>query len=169
MGFLREVGRARAAARNPRAAAVVLRAHHGAAAHRQDGAGSDLVAWTLVGINGKGGAPYGTCVLSGAIGDDGRFLVVHHKATRPGLVAAADVVTDCDFQNGADTVLLVDPNGQVRDALAYGVFAAGDIAAGEGPPHPGPQANSGQALARAAAGVDTNDNLSDWVVVAPSF
>lgn len=131
--------------------------------------GSDLTAWSLVGINGRGGAAYRTCVLSGVIGEDRRFVLVHSKATSSALRSAADLVSDCDLQNGPDSVLLVDPNGQVRDALAYGAFGANEIAAGEGAPHPGPKANSGQALARIAEGVDTNDNRSDWVVVAPSY
>jgi hypothetical protein len=52
----------------------------------------------------------------------------------------------------------------VLDAVGYGVFAAGDVFAGEGSPAPG--APAGASLARTFADVDTGDNAADFAVLA---
>ncbi len=49
----------------------------------------------------------------------------------------------------------------VLDALGYGVFAAGEVIAGEGAPAVDPAA--GQSVARRFANVDTNDNAADFL------
>ena len=61
-----------------------------------------------------------------------------------------------DFQNGPDSVVLRDALGTAVDALGYGIFAAGEVFAGEGSPAPDPAA--GSSLARVFADVDTDDN-----------
>ena len=50
----------------------------------------------------------------------------------------------------------------VLDALGYGVFGPAEIFAGEGAA--APDAPAGSSLARGFANVDSDDNLSDFVV-----
>jgi hypothetical protein len=54
----------------------------------------------------------------------------------------------------------------VLDALGYGVFAAGEVFAGEGLPAADPPA--GSSLARLFADVDTDDNAADFVAGPPA-
>lgn len=145
--------------------------------------GTDLGLYTLDGINGAGGVRYLGCRLAGAIPADGRFLVVHTKATSATLRAAADLILNCDMQNGPDSIQLSahacaatdqacfsDPSkAVVADALAYGTFAATETPVGEGLPVAAPKANTGMALTRASAGYDSDDNSIDWVTASPSY
>ena len=77
-------------------------------------------------------------------------------------VAGADLLLDFDFQNGPDSVVLRE-GGSVLDALGYGVFAPGEVNAGEGAPAADPAA--GASLARRFADVDTGDNAADFVTL----
>ena len=127
--------------------------------------GSSLEGLTIEGINGSGGGVTDRLELSGVIPADGLFVVADGLAGGGTLVENADLVLDFDFQNGPDSVVLRSAAG-VLDALGYGVFAAGDVFAGEGSPavDPGP----GLAVARPYADVDTDDNSLDFVAAAPS-
>ena len=53
-------------------------------------AGTDLTGWTIVGINGNGGAPYLTIPLSGSIPADGYFVVGGSAAQNVDQVLAHD-------------------------------------------------------------------------------
>ena len=53
---------------------------------------------------------------------------------------------------------------RVLDAVGYGVFAAGDVFAGEG--SPAPDAPADASVARIFADVDTDDNAADFAVLA---
>ena len=57
-----------------------------------------------------------------------------------------------DFQNGPDSILLVDGE-VVLDAIGYGVFAPDEFFAGEG--SPAPDAPAGSSLARVFADLDS--------------
>lgn len=75
-------------------------------------AGLDLTGYTLTGVNGAGGALYGSVVLSGSLPDQGQCL-------------GTLVVPIAGLQNGApDGVALIDPNGVWIEFLSYeGAFA----------------------------------------------
>jgi uncharacterized protein len=128
--------------------------------------GTSLAGLTIEAINGAGGGVTHTLTLSGTIGASGLFVVADSPTgTSSTSVANADLILDFDFQNGPDSVLLRDASG-ILDAVGYGVFAAGDIFAGEGSPTVDPAA--GSAIARRFADIDTNDNAADWLGAAPT-
>jgi hypothetical protein len=124
--------------------------------------GSSLAGFALEGVNGSGGAVGPSLALSGVIPADGIFVVADATSGGQTQVANADLLLDFDFQNGPDSVVLRN-GGTVLDALGYGVFAAGDVNAGEGAPAADPAA--GASLARRFADVDTGDNTADFVTL----
>ena len=128
--------------------------------------GTPLDGMRLEGVNGSGGAIGPVLALSGAIPADGFYVVADDQAGGPTLVANADLVLNFDFQNGPDSIVL--RSGELAlDAVGYGVFAAGDVFAGEG--SPAPDAPVDASVARTFANVDTNDNAADFaVLVAPT-
>lgn len=127
--------------------------------------GTSLAGLTIEAINGTGGAVTHSLALSGTIGANGLFVIADGVAGGGTSVANANLILDFDFQNGPDSVLLRDAAG-ILDAVGYGVFAAGDVFAGEGSPTVDPAA--GSAIARRFANVDTNDNAADWLGGAPT-
>ncbi|HEY8156766.1 MAG TPA: PEP-CTERM sorting domain-containing protein [Myxococcota bacterium] len=124
--------------------------------------GTSLAGLALEGVNGSNGAVGPSLALSGAIPADGIFVVADATAGGPTSVPGADLLLDFDFQNGPDSVVLRS-GGVVLDALGYGVFAPGEVFAGEGAPAADPAA--GASLARRFADVDTGDNAADFVVL----
>ena len=125
--------------------------------------GTPLDGMRLEGVNGTGGSIGPVLVLSGAIPADGFFVVADDAAGGPSLVAEADLVLGFDFQNGPDSIVLYEGDA-VLDAVGYGVFAPGDVFAGEG--LPAPDAPADASLARAFADVDSDDNAADFGVLA---
>jgi len=127
--------------------------------------GTALAGYTLVGINGNGGAAYATITLDGAMPSDGLFVVAHPGA-KPAILGEADQTdVKADLQNGPDSVQL-RYGATLVDALGYGTFAANDTFAGEG--HAAPKPGIDQALSRLASGADTNDNAADFVLATAS-
>ena len=128
--------------------------------------GASLEGLVLEGVNGAGGAIGPTIVLSGAIPADGFFVVADDQGDGTTLVAEADLLSNFDFQNGPDSVVL--RGGEtILDALGYGEFAPGDVFAGEGAA--APDAPPGASLARRFADLDTDDNAADfWVEASPT-
>jgi hypothetical protein len=127
--------------------------------------GAALDGLVIEGVNGADGAVTHTLTLSGSFGADGLFVVADRTSAGTTLVADADLLLDFDFQNGPDAVVLRNA-ASVLDALGYGVFAAGEVNAGEGAPAVDPPA--GESVARRFANVDTNDNAADFVAGAPT-
>ena len=125
--------------------------------------GTSLDGMRIEGVNGSGGAIGPSLVLSGVIPADGFFVVADDLAGGPTLVPNADLVLSFDFQNGPDSIVLRSGD-LVLDALGYGVFAIGDVFAGEG--SPAPAAPAGASLARIFADVDGDDNAADFAVLA---
>jgi len=125
--------------------------------------GTALAGFALEGVNGSNGASGPLLELSGVIPDDG-FFVVASESGGASEVTNADLLLTFDFQNGPDSILLLDAADQVVDALGYGVFGAGDVFAGEGDPAPDPAA--GQSVARLFADLDTGDNAADFAALA---
>jgi hypothetical protein len=128
-------------------------------------AGTSLDGLVIEAVNGSDGAVTHTLTLSGSFGSDGLFVVADRTSAGATSVGGADLLLDFDFQNGPDSVLLRNAAG-VLDALGYGVFAAGEVNAGEGAPAADPPA--GQSAARRFANVDTNDNAADFLGGAPT-
>ncbi len=125
--------------------------------------GTALAGFALEGVNGSNGARGPLVELSGVIPDDG-FFVVAGESGGATEVPNADLVLPFDFQNGPDSIRLLDAADQVVDAVGYGVFAPGEIFAGEGAPAPDPGA--GQSIARLFADLDTDDNAADFAALA---
>lgn len=126
-------------------------------------AGASLDGFELVGVNGNQGSLYNAIDLTGnSFGADGVFVIAHTSADAA-LAAEADLfTTDADFQNGPDSVQLLEL-GLVVDALGYGDFSGGEVFGGEG--QPAPDAAEGESLSRVS---DTDDNLFDFVLGAPT-
>jgi hypothetical protein len=127
--------------------------------------GTSLEGLVIEGVNGADGSVTHTLVLSGSFGPDGLFVLADRTSAGTTQVADADLLLDFDLQNGPDAVVLRGASG-VLDALGYGVFAEGEVNAGEGAPALDPPA--GQSVARWFANVDTNDNASDFAAGAPT-
>ena len=127
--------------------------------------GTDLSGLVVEGINGSGGSVTHSIALSGSIPADGLFLLADDSGDGTSAVAGFDQLADFDFQNGPDSVVLRDASA-VLDAVGYGVFAPGDVFAGEG--NPAPDAPADQSLARLFADVDTGDNAADFAVGLPT-
>ena len=126
-------------------------------------AGCVIDGYTIEGVNGSNGAVGPLLDLVGALPADGFFVIADLDAGATA-VANVDLLLNFDFQNGPDSIVLRDAAGVVLDALGYGVFAAGEVFAGEGAA--APDAPAGSSLARRFANVDTDDNLADFVVLA---
>jgi len=125
-------------------------------------AGYDLSGWTLVGVNGAGGLDYGPIDLTGAvIPADGILVIAAATAAGP-LLAVRDFVADVNWQNGPDAVQLRDGEDLVVDALQYGDAVPQN--AGEG--SPAPNVTAGVNLSRDLFGTDTNDNATDFALLA---
>jgi hypothetical protein len=110
--------------------------------------GSSLDGLFLEGINGSNGAIW---LLADDVGDG------------TSSVAGAHLIANFDFQNGPDSIVLRSAD-TVLDAVGYGVFAVGEIFAGEGTA--AADAPAGSSLARLFANVDTNDNATDFIVLS---
>lgn len=139
-------------------------------------AGTNLDGWTLVGINGNGGAEYRTVQLEGDIPDDGYF-VVGNTASVPNVddVVGGSMGAGVDWQNAGsssgddcDGLELRNSSGTVVDAVCYGPCAAGHIchAEGDNAPDPFPAAGVNNAIARVPDHSDTQDNSVDFVAVS---
>jgi hypothetical protein len=127
--------------------------------------GTSLSGLTIEAINGAGGGVTHSLALSGTIGASGLFVIADGATAGGTSVANANLVLDFDFQNGPDSVVLRNATG-VLDAVGYGVFAAGDVFAGEGASAPDPA--PGSSIARRFADLDTGDNAADWLGGAPT-
>ena len=127
--------------------------------------GASVDGFLLEGVNGSNGAITPSVTLSGVIPADGLLVVADDQGDGTSLVANADLILNFDVQNGPDSVVLRDALG-VLDAVGYGVFAVGEIFAGEGSPAPDAPADS--SLARLFANLDSDDNLVDFAVATPT-
>jgi len=137
-------------------------------------AGTDLTGWSLVGINGNGGAVYRTVSLSGTIPPDGYF-VVGNTASVPNVdyVCGGGMGAGVDWQNAGsssgddcDGIDLMNGSTLV-DHLCYGTCGAGHVCTGEGGTNaadPFPSAGVNYALARIPDHQDTDNNGADWAV-----
>jgi hypothetical protein len=124
--------------------------------------GSLLDGLFLEGINGSNGSAGPSIALSGVFPGDGIWLLADDVGDGTSLVAGAHLIANFDFQNGPDSIVLRTA-GEILDAIGYGVFAIGEIFAGEGTA--AADAPAGSSLARLFANVDTDDNAADFIVL----
>jgi len=124
--------------------------------------GSSLDGLFLEGINGANGSAGPTIALSGVFPVDGIWLMADDVGDGTSSVAGAHLIANFDFQNGPDSIVLRTAS-EILDAVGYGVFAIGEIFAGEGVP--AMDAPAGSSLARLFANLDTNNNAADFIVL----
>ena len=127
--------------------------------------GASLAGLTLEAVNGDNGAVHAAAELSGVFGSSGFFVVADTGSDGTSDVTPADLLIEFDPQNGPDSVRLVEGT-TVLDAVGFGVFAPGQVFAGEG--SPAEDAPGGESLSRAFANVDTDNNAVDFMRGAPS-
>ena len=138
--------------------------------HNPTGAAVPLVGWHLELIDGSSGERYGDVDLAAAADavPAGGYLVIGHESVIAGLPAAiptlplaADGLQDGD----PDGLRLLDAAGAVVDGLAYGGEMPG---VGEGGPAGELDRNDvdGLALARCPNAADSDDNATDFRLVA---
>jgi hypothetical protein len=125
--------------------------------------GSSLDGLFLEGINGANGSAGPSIALSGLFPADGIWLLADDAGDGTSSVAGAHLIANFDFQNGPDSIVLRTAD-EILDAIGYGVFAIGEIFAGEGTA--AMDAPAGSSLARLFANVDTNDNAVDFIVLS---
>ncbi len=121
--------------------------------------GTSLDGFSLLGINGDSGNTYLTVPLSGFIPSDQIFVIGDDDGDGNTMVPNVDLVTDVDFQNGPDSIVLWD-GSSVVDAVGYGDFSNA-VFAGEGLPAIDPR--RGYSLARQFLYGDTNNNAVDFI------
>ncbi|MBT6149641.1 MAG: lamin tail domain-containing protein, partial [Gemmatimonadetes bacterium] len=123
-----------------------------------------LDGWSLEAVNGGTGEVYRSIPLDDVeIPADGVLLIATSSATGV-VLEQRDLIASVDWQNGPDAVRLVDPDGQIADALQYG--DAAEHNAGEG--MPAATTAAGQSLSRDDLGTDTGDNAADFTISTPT-
>jgi len=140
--------------------------------------GADIGGWTLVGINGNGGAEYITITIPDGttIPADGYFVIGNTSSvTNVDYVCGGGTGFGVDWQNAGSTsgvdcdgIDLRDADGTTVDHLCYGECMSGHICTGEGghnaPDYNPPSTGPNKSLARMPDHTDTGDNSVDWVV-----
>ncbi len=100
------------------------------------------------------------------IGLDGYYVIADlvTGSTQVTQVAEFDLLDTFDPQNGPDAVQLLDPEGRLLDAVAYGevpvLFAENGLSLMEGAS--APDVLNGHSIERKTPGQDTDDNLMDF-------
>ncbi len=143
--------------------------------------GMDISGWVIQGIEGRPGSA-GTCnsqsfsfPAGATIPADGLVVVADSDAAGVTLVANADYTDpNMDLENGEDAVQLIDNNGRVVDAVAYGPVdtSVGPMSACNGgvwfEGNPARDVFAPLSIERCPAGADTNDNDTDFTPNFPS-
>ncbi|MBI3540952.1 MAG: lamin tail domain-containing protein [Deltaproteobacteria bacterium] len=98
---------------------------------------------------------------------NGFYLIADAKTSSPtsSNVSGADLIDNFDPANGPDGIQLLDSAGQLIDVIGYGTgitpLAANSLALFEGTS--APDVINGHSLERRSPGLDTNNNLQDFV------
>jgi hypothetical protein len=132
--------------------------------------GGALEGYQLRFINGDNGAVTELIEFpANAYVNDAGFFVIADSETgssQTTRVAQFDFIDNFDPQNGPDGVQLFDGSGNLLDSLVYGEgaieFSDDGAALGEG--LAAPDVESGQSLARAMTGEDSNNNANDFII-----
>ncbi|MBN1947857.1 MAG: hypothetical protein JW797_19480 [Bradymonadales bacterium] len=126
-------------------------------------AGLSIFGLTVELVNGSDNEVYRSFTLDGRINDDGLYTI-------GGDPQWSDFSLPVTLQNGPDSIRLVDCEGAVVDALAYGTFEATEFPAGEGAS--AAAVGQGYSVARCAgetlAEIDSNDNATDFFEATPT-
>lgn len=130
----------------------------------------NIAGYQIVFIRGSDGVIRDGMTIPDGMQTDGEgFFVAADAVTgQAGVtnVAGADWVANFDPPNGPDCVQLLDPEGNLVDALGYGeplvLRAENSQLCYEGSPTP--DAPGGSSLTRLAGAEDTDNNAADWVV-----
>ncbi len=125
--------------------------------------------YKVVFVNGGDGKITDSVVLpvSAEIPVDGFYVIADAKTGVPNAsrVEGADLVDNFDPQNGPDAVQLLDDQGKLVDAVAYGAgvvkMAENGLPLFEG--KEGPLVKSGHSLERKSPGLDSNNNFDDFM------
>lgn len=129
---------------------------------------TDIEGYQLVIVNGSDGEILKTIPFptDSKIPSSGIFLVADSKTNQSGVsnILGADFIDNFDPQNGPDAIQLLDNQGNLLDAVAYGTgnipLAQNGLPTGEG--NPTPDVAAGHSLSR-TQGQDTNDNAVDFI------
>lgn len=140
--------------------------------------GRDISGYQLVFVNGDDGKVYNTLTLppGAKVGKGGFYVIADAKNGLEGetFVPGANWVVNFDPQNGPDTVQLLDAEGELVDLLGYGTTQV-KVASNSFPLTEGlaaPDVVNGHSLARKTLGLDTDNNLIDFIdreVPTPGF
>ncbi len=125
--------------------------------------GSAIDGLTLEGVNGANGVVGPILTLSGVFPADGLLVIADVDSSGVSFVPDADLLINFDFQNGPDSVRLMDGIVEL-DAVGYGIFSPSEFFAGEGVA--APDAPAGSSIARIYADLDTDDNSIDFEVLS---
>ncbi|HEY3296631.1 MAG TPA: T9SS type A sorting domain-containing protein [bacterium] len=140
--------------------------------------GTDIGGWTLVGINGNGGAEYVTITIPDGttIPADGYFVIGNTSSvSNVDYVCGGAGGAGVDWQNAGSTsqidcdgIDLRDADGATVDHLCYGECRVAGSCTGEGshnaPDYNPPSTGPNKSLARMPDHQDTGDNAADWTV-----
>jgi len=132
---------------------------------------ADLDGYQVVIVNGADGAVLKviTFPANTKIPEDGIFLIADSKTNQSTVtnIPDADLIENFDPQNGPDSIQLLDHQGRLLDAVAYGAGnlpqAHNGLATGEG--GAALDAGAGHSLSR-TSGRDTDENSVDFVDLA---
>lgn len=126
--------------------------------------GESLDGLILEAVNGFNGSVYLGITLSGVFPNDGIY-VIGDQVSGVSNVHGVDKITNVNLQNGPDSLVLRNDT-EILDALAYGDFAGGLFAAGEG--NPADDVSAGFSLERSSLWLDTDNNAVDFVSAIPT-
>lgn len=121
--------------------------------------GLTLDGWSITGTNGATGSVYRTIDLTGAVIQADGILVIATDLALGSVFDARDFIANVDWQNGPDSIQLLDNFAMVVDSLQYG--DAGSFNRGEG--LYSMDVAAGHSLSRNIFGLDTDDNRSDFI------
>jgi len=130
--------------------------------------GGCLKGYHLALINGGDGKTYKSIAIDedGCIVDDGLYLIADTDSNGSSQIENADLLVNFDPQNGPDAIQLIDPDGQLVDVIGYGDLTIST--AGNGLPtfegSPTPKSGSGKSLSRLEDGIDTDNNIVDFII-----
>ncbi len=127
-------------------------------------AGTDLTGWELVGYARSNGMIYRRVTLGGSIPARSLYVVATAQATGDAL-ANRDWTGDIDWQNNESAVQLLDPAGNVVDAVQWGTHP--NLMFGRGNPAPQTASNQPESISRDALHTNTDDNATDFSVITP--
>lgn len=123
---------------------------------------ADLGSMVVELVNGLSGAAYETWVLNPDASADGSGYFVIGGTS----VTGVDQTESAAIQNGPDSIVLYDCNGERLDAVAYGTFGLSDVVNGEGSPYEG--GPEGSSICRVPNGSDTDENALDFATCTPT-